>query len=137
MRLYIDASFLLAIIMDESDASRYAKVWDTCTDRFSSQLLWAECIVTLRRLGVHEERTRLAAAMLDGIGALAFNGAIVDRIERETALARCRTLDAIHVASALELNDHAGDFVLASLDARMRAVASTVSLPLYPDVGQR
>ncbi len=133
MRLYIDASFLLAIILDEPDATRYAKVWDSCDDHYSSQLLWSECIVALRRLGVYEARSELAGAMLGGITALSYNGAIVQRIEREAALSRCRTLDAIHVASALELNDHAGDFVIASLDERMREVASSVSLPLYPE----
>lgn len=134
MRLYIDTSFLLAIIMGEPNATRYTRVWDSCDDRYSSQLLWAECIVTLRRLGVYEERSELAGAMLGGITAFAYNGTIVQRIEREAALSRCRTLDAIHVASALELNDHGGDFVIASLDERMRDVASSVSLPLHPEL---
>ncbi len=134
MRLYIDASFLLAIITDEPDATRCAGVWDSCEDRYSSQLLWAECIVTLRRLGVYEERSALAEAMLGGITALAYNDTIVQRIKREAALSRCRTLDAIHIASALELNDHAGDFAIASLDERMRGVASSVSLPLHPEL---
>ena len=133
MRLYVDASFLLSIVLGEAGAEANVEIWDTCTERYSSLLLWAECTVTLRRLGVYYDRLPFARQMLEGVNVVEFRRSLIDRIEHETGLAQCRTLDAIHLASALELNEHAGDFVVACLDNRMREVAEAVSLPLYPE----
>ena len=134
MRLYVHASFLLSIVLGEVGAEMYAEIWDTCVERYSSLLLWAECAVTLRRLGVYKEREAFARQMLDGVNLVAFSRSVVDRIEHESGLAQCRTLDAIHLASALELGERAGDFVVACLDNRMREAAEIVSIALYPVV---
>jgi predicted nucleic acid-binding protein len=134
MRLYVDASYLLAILMGEPESELYAKQWDSCPEKYSSRILWAECTVTLRRLAQYNDRSPLAGHMLSAVNALEFGLKIIDRIEREKALSQCRTLDAIHIASALELNEFAGDFHVACLDKRMRAVAKLVSLPVFPEM---
>ena len=132
MASYIDTSFLLAIAQGESGITDLLPLWENDHHRFSSRLLWAECTVTLRRGNADPVQAEAARRLLSGVNALELTKSIVDRLDTDTRFSKCRTLDAIHLATALELAGHAEDLVVISLDRRMRMVASLFSLMVLP-----
>ena len=135
----MDASALLSIYLNEQESERAGDVINTKEAVVSSWLLLPEVVVTLRReLG----RTAKGRAALDDalmrfdedLGDLELTddvAAISDRIRNEPRLALCRTLDAIHVASALWFQESTGVGVrVATLDRRLAEVAEAVGLEL-------
>jgi hypothetical protein len=70
------------------------------------------------------------------LGALNFKAAdrSIEEIIRQTpALADCRVLDAIHVATALHFRPHTdGPLEIVTLNSRMRGLAEKVGFPVMP-----
>jgi predicted nucleic acid-binding protein len=130
---YIDTSFLLAIAQGEASIRDHLSLWENDHQRFSSRLLWAECIVSLRRSNAHPVQREVAQRLLNGVTAVELGATTIDRLDHEPRLAHCRTLDALHIATALELADHTDGLVIVSLDRRMREVASMFSLRILPE----
>jgi predicted nucleic acid-binding protein len=135
MRGYFDSSILLSILLNEDGKKRAWEAWSLADERFSSLLVEAEVHVVLRRyraaarlsprgasaLNVKENE---ALAMTDSMAAIPFTRAILDTLRSENALTQCRSLDAIHLATALFVRRETGDpLAICSLDARMRETA--------------
>ena len=61
----------------------------------------------------------------------------IERIVRgENGLAGCRTLDAIHVATALYFAPHLNEpLVICSFDRRLRSAAEGLKLQTHPRLG--
>lgn len=132
MAVYIDTSFLLAIAQGESGAAGYLALWEDDPERFSSRLLWAECAISLKRGNAEVVQHEAARKLLSGVSALELTKKIVDMLEAEPKFSQCRTLDAIHLATALELSHHADRIVVLTLDRRMRTAAAGLSLQVAP-----
>ncbi|MDR1767134.1 MAG: type II toxin-antitoxin system VapC family toxin [Propionibacteriaceae bacterium] len=129
--IYLDTSaYLSAFLADASEHEFYKALWDEPSNQFaSSRLLRTEslrqCVRFLEEgldVGtVAEIRQRLAAVSL-----LSVSDAILERAETFTF--QLKTLDAIHLASAMELApDLEG---VATKDAKMRQRAAILGLPL-------
>ncbi len=118
--IYFDTSALVKLVFDEAESAALAEWLSVRADvpKVSSDLSTIELLRTCRR--VDEGTVEDANLLLGGIDLLPIDRAIV---EKAAALlpTELRSLDAIHLASALSLN--ADLTILVAYDARLCSVA--------------
>jgi uncharacterized protein len=135
-QVYVDASVIVAATLDQPGALRGVR-W---AEAVSSELIVAELLRTLDRL-------RLAASTPDAElaqlrEAAERNLAELDLVPINKAVLRrsggafpmpVKTLDAIHLATALLWEEHAGKIVFLTLDRQLANAALACGLTVYPD----
>ena len=124
--IYLDTSVLLAALLGE--------------DRFPPTSFWSQNLVTSRLLQ-YETWNRLharqlgkshgeaARAYLNRVSFLELSPAVLEKALDPFPLP-VRTLDALHLASALFIKELDSGLALATYDERMAAAARSVKLPL-------
>lgn len=121
-RYYLDSSVVADVVLVEGRAAEWFDdlTGGPGTEIVSSRLLQTELTRTLRREGrpLHER-----AAVLDYFSFVPVTEQIL--ITAEAITEHTKTLDAIHLASALAVG---GDLVLASHDANMLRLAGLLGL---------
>ena len=143
MAAYIDSSFLLSIILGQNEPDNLENFWHANPVRVSSLLLDAECLIALRRLAGQNEKTitrkwlpekqKSLNTLLEEISRKSITKTTIEILQDRKSLSRCRTLDAIHIATALEFRAHADENItICTLDTRMAAIASKNGFDLYP-----
>jgi len=136
MVCYFDSSVVLSIVLDEPLSEACQKVWEDTDQHVSSLLLEAECIVSIRHAAVSRslDSNWMSAAQseLSDILNLFFlkplNSDVIQLIHFRRELSRCRTLDALHLATAVLARPTLADYALVTLDLQMAHVASELSL---------
>ena len=144
---YFDSSFILSLLFAEDAVGSMDELWRSPARCLASNLLLIECLIAIRRVarlqprssgaasGERWVRTRLAA--LDSI-LTDFDLKVVDRsieeiIRSTPVLAGCRTLDAIHLATALHFKPAVeGELEVVTLDRTMRSVARKLGFTVRP-----
>jgi predicted nucleic acid-binding protein len=129
-----DSSVVVALLSSEPRSARALELWEGNPDRVGSILLAIEAEVALRRLAVvrpslsKEASERLSSVLAEV--TLKHVDDDVARIVRATPkLARCRSLDAVHLATALHFAGLSDEpTVMVTFDARMAEVAASVGL---------
>lgn len=126
--LYLDSSALVKLVLTEPESSVLAGVVRTGPGMISSALARIEVIRAVRRKGpVEEKSARLLMASVDSVD-------ITDQIINEAGRIgrlQLRSLDAIHLATALELRSALTGFV--AYDRRLLdAVAALGLRPMSP-----
>jgi len=129
MNVYIDASVILRVILGEPNP---LPEWGSLAP-MSSELVRVECLRVIDRAKLqlrvpdeqsagHRARALLALATFRLVGLSPW---ILDRASNPfpTALG---TLDAIHLATALELRDEVSDLALATHDRELAIAAQAV-----------
>jgi len=140
MIAYAESSAVLAWVLGEPEAEQVRTVLAAAERVVSSTLTGVECARALARGAAvgHIGRTdELAAArLLEGAMASWATLEMSDRILRRAAarfpVEPVRTLDALHLATALSFREAYPDFVLVTLDDRLRANAQLLGLQLSP-----
>lgn len=125
--IYVDTSVALAAVFAE--------------DRRPPAAFWGEPLVSSRLLD-HEMHVRCHARgagavvgpVLARVGLVELAPAVLERA-REPFPFPVRTLDALHLATALYLKAHGQRVWMASYDGRMCANADALGLPPWPDLG--
>jgi uncharacterized protein len=120
MYCYVDSSAFVKLIIPE-DSSALLKDWlDHSTSLpLASEVLHVEVLRAVRRRAPH--RLPIARHMLGGVVEVAMTQGIADRaawLEPTTV----RSLDAIHIATAMEVGDQVQAFL--TYDRRMSDAAS-------------
>jgi predicted nucleic acid-binding protein len=119
---YLDSSAIVKLIAREPETAALVDAVRTDPDVVSSELAVTEVIRAVARVGGGIAR---ATSVLDGIALIPIDGAIL----RDAASLKprsLRTLDAIHLATALSLG---GDLeVVTTYDQRLGAAATQVGL---------
>ncbi len=143
MVCYYDSSIILAGILEQSPQGTLDSLWDEASVRLSSYLLQIECLIGLRMAGAllrHDpgsawikERTEVLRDYLLGVSCK-FVDEDIEAIVRETpALSDCRTLDAVHLATALYLKPHQEEpITVVTLDKRTRSLARRLGFAVAP-----
>ncbi|MGI8721701.1 MAG: type II toxin-antitoxin system VapC family toxin [Geodermatophilaceae bacterium] len=126
--LYLDSSALVRLVLTEPESSVLAGVVRTGPGMISSALARIEVIRAVRRKGpVEEKSARLLMASVDSVD-------ITDQIINEAGRIgrlQLRSLDAIHLATALELRSALTGFV--AYDRRLLDAAAALGLrPMSP-----
>jgi predicted nucleic acid-binding protein len=135
MLCYFDSSLLLAMLLDEKRKNEAEELWKGAPVRVSSLLLKLETITVLRRTYEHN-KDKLDPTWITGkinklneclqeINIRIIDGDIEKIIVLRKELSKCRTLDAIHIATALEFSRliPSGDFYLYTYDKGMADLA--------------
>ena len=144
---YIDSSFLLAILLAESNRQKHIQAWNSATHRLGSILLEAECMVTLRRshrnssgrlpsewLEVKEAQMK---ELLDEVSQKVIDRSIIQHIRNRSELSECRTLDALHLSTALEFRKNSSEpITICSLDKSMRRLSEKLGFAVFPEEGE-
>ena len=144
MATYIDSSFLLSILLEQNESLKAIDIWKNDDARVSSILLQAECIITLRRTFDNqknilpdnwlEEKEIELKNLLQEVTKKIIDKSIVDVIELKKDLSGCRTLDAIHIATAMEFKDNfGGNFFICSYDKNMRDISKKIGFNILPE----
>jgi predicted nucleic acid-binding protein len=140
MTVYVESSAIVTWLLDQPRASEVEAVLSAADAVISSELTLIECDRALRRLqasagpgsvNTGAMRTRLEAA----IAAWALEpiaGRVVDRARAFFPDDTIRSLDAIHVATAVVVGASLGKLDILSLDERIRSNAVALGFRVLP-----
>ena len=140
---YYDSSFLLASLLDQPGRDKLIPLWDDEPIRVSSILLEAECLTVLRRAAASQPAAAgepfLALRMdfleqyLAAVSLKNHDEEVNRCLRNEKQLGLCRTLDAIHLATAILFQEQFDSpLTICSLDKQMREVAATIGFTVAP-----
>jgi predicted nucleic acid-binding protein len=125
--IYLDSSALLKLLHEEPESAALAD-WLAAhagTPVVSSELARVEVIRACRRM--NPDALPEARALLAGLDLIPLSGAVVDEAA-DVGEAMLRSLDALHLASALSIQAELSTFV--AYDRRLADAASTAGLEL-------
>lgn len=140
MIVYSESSAVLAWLLGELRGKEVRRVLSEAARVVSSTLTQVECARALSRavgsgrLGRGEE---LAALQLMDRAAttwvtLEMSGRILARARGSFPVEPVRTLDALHLATALTFREALPELLVLSLDERVRANAAALTIPVVP-----
>lgn len=140
MKLYAESSAVLAWLLDEKDAPRVRQVLAGADVVVASDLTVIECSRVLIRAAALGELTESDAAdrlaHLTAAAAawhvLRLDAAVVERARLPFPEGPIRTLDAIHLASAVVARGAVAGLELLSLDTRIRRSARRLGFRVLP-----
>jgi len=111
---YFDTSVLLAILLDQDKQEEAFGYWQNST-RVSSILLRIESVIALRRTYENNKnnlpndwlnkKIKIMDEYLATVNYLLVNEKIERTVYSQNELAQCRSLDAIHIATALQFRE--------------------------------
>ena len=141
MKLYAESSAVLAWLLDQEHAELIADTLAEAELVIASDLTLIECDrVLIRAVALEELRESDAVqrqARLNAVSTrwtlLALDEEIIERARRPFPVEPVRTLDAIHLASALTVRKAMPDLAMLSLDDRIRTAADRLGFQLVPD----
>jgi predicted nucleic acid-binding protein len=140
MKLYAESSAPLAWLLEQEHGERVAAALAQAELVIASDLTVIECDRVLVRAVVLDQLEESDAghrqARLNAVSArwtlLALDDEIIERARRPFPAEPVRTLDAIHLASALTARKAVPDLAMLTLDDRIRKAAERLGFVLVP-----
>jgi len=123
--VYVDSSALLKLVLSEPERPALEQALSRWPDRISSVLLPIECRRIVLRAGNPPEVVDRLEKELSGVTLIRLEEA-VQTLAGAIGPPRLRSLDAIHLASALSVGDYPEAFV--TYDDRLADAARAVGL---------
>lgn len=141
MSVYAESSAVLAWLLDEDGGPRVRRLLAASDLVMASDLTVVECDRVLIRAAALGELTEADAAdrrahltaAASHWHVLRISPEVVDRARRSFPGEPIRTLDAIHLASALVARSAMPGLQMLSLDERIRKAANGLGLGLQPE----
>lgn len=141
MRLYAESSAILAWLLGESEGEEVRRLLAGSEDIFTSALTLVETDRILIRAQVREnlkpvevaDRRRVLARASRRWHLVNLAEEILDRARRPFPGEPIRTLDALHLASALTLRASIPELAVLSLDNRIRSVSADLGFEVFPE----
>lgn len=141
MSLYAESSAVLAWLLDEDASGVVRQALADAPFVVASDLTLIECDRVLHRAAALGDLTEAEVAdrraVLANVAAhwnlLRIEGEIVERARQPFPGDPIRTLDAIHLASALVARAAVAGLTLLSLDQRIRSTARKLGMRLLPE----
>ncbi len=125
--VYLDASAIVKLVVREGESDALQAFLASHPAAVTSAVAVTEVRRAIARVSARRELSDRVRLVLDGIALLALEGEILEKAAR-LAPPELRTLDAIHVASALAIRSDLLAFV--TYDARQRSAARKAGLPV-------
>lgn len=140
MKLYVESSAVLAWLLEQASGELVAETLACAELIVASDLTLIECDRVLIRaviLGeLHEADADDRHARLNAVATrwtlLGLDDEIIERARRPFPVEPVRTLDAIHLASALVGRKAVSELAVLSLDTRIRSAVRRLGFPLVP-----
>lgn len=123
--VYLDSSAILALAQHEAPRAALERELPRWPDRISSALTPVECWRAMRRANAPRVTRDRLTAILDGIIIIRFDEALL-RLATHVGPPLLRSLDAIHLATALSIGDYPEAFI--TYDDRLAAAARALKL---------
>jgi predicted nucleic acid-binding protein len=141
MMLYAESSAVLAWLLEQEHGDAVAETLAGAELIVASDLTLIECdrvlirAVTIKEL--RESDAMLRQARLNAVAArwtlIGLDEEVSERARRPLPSEPVRTLDAIHIASALVARKAVPQLAMLSLDDRIRAAANRLGFRVLPD----
>ncbi|MBX3168237.1 MAG: type II toxin-antitoxin system VapC family toxin [Candidatus Eremiobacteraeota bacterium] len=139
MNLYVETSAVLNWLLGQADASTVARALNAAQNPITSELTLAESWRGLARLkaggrdraqmdSLVEQLRRASRSWTLAPMQLGLLRGLMNEFPREPV----RTLDAIHLCTALRLRPDVSDLTFLSLDVRVRENALALGFPVIP-----
>lgn len=140
MTLYADSSAVLAWLLGEPHGQAVQHLLEDARMVVASDLTIVECDRTLIRARVAGDLSETQTGKLrEGLARTAagwhrlrLDRAVLERARHPFPREPLRTLDALHLASALVVREALPDLALLSLDRRIRAAGAELGLAVAP-----
>lgn len=134
MIVYLDSSVILSIIFQESTIEKSIDIWKSSEIRVSSILLEAECKINIKRTYLHnksklsetwkKEKLDELDKLTDEINFKNIDNMTLEILSKEEILSGCRTLDALHLSTAIEFRKElVENFYVFSYDNEFNQIA--------------
>ena len=123
--VYLDSSALMKLVVPERETAALEKELERWPDRLSSELAAVECYRAVRRRGGNASLHERVRQVLASCTLIRFDNSLM-RLAEHVGPPMIRSLDALHLASALSLGDYPEAFI--TYDDRLAAAARTVKL---------
>ncbi len=136
--VYFDASAYVKLLVEEDGSDLAARIWDGCDAAVSSRLAYPEVRAALAAARRNRQMSPRALASAEetweefwtATRAVEFTEAVGRHAGSLAAKLGLRGADAVHLASALAINDP--EIVVAAWDSRLRDGARAVRLRVAP-----
>ena len=125
MATYLDSSALAKLVIDEPETDALRRTLRTATRPVTSDLARTELMRSVRRHA--EDRMVMARLVLDSVSIMSMPASTFDAAGRLDP-PNLRSLDALHLAAALELGDDLDGFI--TYDRRLAEAATALGLPV-------
>lgn len=136
---YIETSIILSILLEDDFYHKAVQIWNTTGEKVTSILTGFESLIVIRRfykanrklgsrwLSIQEKKIK---EILLECNVLNIDEDIYKIIELKKEIADCRSLDAIHIATAIYFKDQIGisKMFFYSFDKRVIEVAEKFGL---------
>ncbi len=140
MNLYAESSAVLSWLLGEPDGADVARHLREATRIVASEITVLECHRVLVRAVTQSELSEAKAsklrAMLERAQAhwtlFQVSEAVLSRARRPFPVEPIRTLDALHLATALTAREALGDLALLTRDDRVRRAGHALGFDLRP-----
>jgi predicted nucleic acid-binding protein len=141
MMLYAESSAPLAWLLDQAHGGRVADALAAADHVVTSELTLVECDrVLIRAVALNEleeadavDRQGRLNAVAHTWTVLALDEEILERARRPLPAEPVRTLDALHLATAVTLRKVVPGLAMLTLDNRVRTAARRLGIPLVPN----
>ncbi len=118
--LYLDSSALVKLVLPEPETEALREILSLWPERFSSALTRIEVLRAVRRAGVGRSTYERAENVVARVGLVDVDERVLN-VAARLGPPELRSLDAIHLATALSAPDLGG---LVSYDARLMRAAT-------------
>ena len=125
--LYLDSSALVKLVLPEAETGALLEALSDWPERISSALAGVEVLRAVRRAGAGKRVRERAERVIAGIGLVRVDGAVLSGAARLEP-AELRTLDAIHLATALSAGEDLGAMIC--YDAQLAQVAARLGVTM-------
>lgn len=139
---YFDTSVILSLLFSDSNSERALELWEGNFARVSSRLLQIECWVNVHKYAalipdkLRAQWKKNAGGWLQQIFSQFYfyeiDASITSEIAANPLYGQCRTLDAVHIASAGIFSRESDAFSLVTFDRRMQEAAAKAALKVIP-----
>jgi len=142
--VYAESSAVLAWLLDEPRGRHIIKALATDRSIVVSDLTLVECSRVLRRSLATNNLSQIEAErMLAALGTAAahwmrsnISQDVLNRASRPFPLEPIRTLDAIHLATAIRIRRALPDLKILTLDRRIRANGEALGFEILPELAE-
>jgi predicted nucleic acid-binding protein len=124
--LYLDSSAIVKLVVPEAETLALRELLRSWPERVSSVIAAVEVWRAARRVG--PAAARRVDGVVSRIGLIELDDDVIQRASKLKP-PELRTLDAIHLATALSLGDDLG--ALCSYDARLTSAAGALGLQMF------
>jgi predicted nucleic acid-binding protein len=140
VNLYVESSAVLAWLLEEPTADAVEAVFDQAEEVVASDLTLVECdrvLIRAQTRGALSEAEALRRrSLLEAVSShwtcLKMDREILARARHPMPVEPVRTLDALHIATALAARSAVPELVLLSLDQRVRDNGAALGFEVLP-----